>query len=257
MLQGCQVNDSGSRTTHAQSDAAGEIRYPWTLGRVVRLTNELPTRRVGVPVKEGLLVDTAIRRLPKLFPPGPGRSLYVLLEPEIGAGRPDILALHVSSNGLAAHLSHRPRIPHSTAAKALHTASEDESFGVNREYGRRLRRSMVDSGWTPKEISDAARLVRDSLAIEAKLRDWRRAVRQAAKFSPLVARSALLMPQGLPVDAELSLDFYRLGLLEAGPRSSVRWSHPSPRQDLAPFARLWLLELLARGLADGTAQRLS
>lgn len=116
---------------------------------------------------------------------------------------------------------------------------------------------MIESGWSAREITAAAALVHDSLAIEAKLRDWRRAVRQAAKFSPLVARSALLLPGTAAEPQATSLDFYSLGLLEADPRARVRWVKSAPPQDLPAYARLWLLELLARGLRDGTAQRLS
>lgn len=224
---------------------------------MIHLADQRALRRVGIPIHETLLVEAAVKFLPRLFPPGAGRSLYVLREPEVGAGRPDVVALHVSPGGLTSHLERRPPIPHSTAAKSLHDTSDDGSFGVEKPYGRRLRRSMIESGWSAREIAAAAALVHDSLAIEVKLRDWRRAVRQAAKFSPLVARSALLLPGTAAEPTAASLDFYSLGLLQADPRARVRWVKNAPPQTLPPYARLWLLELLARGLRDGSAQRLS
>lgn len=213
-------------------------------------------QRVGEPIHETALTLLAQRRADRILPPGPGRSLYVLLEPELGRGRPDIILMAVSSAALSAFTRASLRLPTLTAARALDLTVADSDLGVTDKYARQLRRELSLNGWN---LSDAARrtLVGDSIALEAKIRDWSRAIRQAAVYADWCHRSALLMPSKAAKRVPSSaLDFYGLGLLDAK-NSRVSWEAPAPKRHLRPAVQFWLIELLIRGLENGTAYRFS
>ena len=97
----------------------------------------------------------------------------------------------------------------------------------------------------------------DSLAIEAKLKDWRRALRQVSTFAGLVNRTAILMPEvvSMRIPSDF-LDFYGTGVI-AESKDRVYLHHSPPPRPLNLSAQAWLLELLIRGLEQGTAYRYS
>ncbi|MGH3628053.1 MAG: hypothetical protein ACRDRL_11525, partial [Sciscionella sp.] len=100
-------------------------------------------------------------------------------------------------------------------------------------------------------------LVSDTFAVEAKVRDWRRAIQQVSRFRRNFHRSAVLMPRRqMPDESLRSLDFYGCGLIFQDD-SGVSWVR-QPSVDVPSIpSRLWTLELLRRGLESGSAYRLS
>lgn len=215
-----------------------------------------PRARVGRPIHETRLVDALVPCLGAVFAPGAGRSVYLLREPELGRGRPDLIALLASPTGVAAYRRRGLRLPHLTAAFAVDGATDDGALGVSRDYARKVRRHLTATGWNSQALH-SAELVYDSLAIEAKMDDWRRAVRQASKFQSLSHRSALLLPDAVAqrTDSKM-LKFYEIGLLGVA-GTNVCWRRTAPKRMPEIGARLWLLELLVRGLEAGSAYKLS
>jgi len=213
-------------------------------------------QRVGEPVQEVALTTLAQGRAADILPPGPGRSLFVLLEPELGRGRPDIILLAISSTALDAFTKGRLRLPSLTAARALDLTVADSDLGVTDKYARQLRRELLQAGW---DLSSATRkpLVGDSIAIEAKVKDWNQALRQAAKYRDSCHRTALIMPPAASDRvSRAALEFHGLGLLESND-AEIAWRVPAPRRPLRPAIQFWLIELLTRGLENGTAYRFS
>lgn len=163
------------------------------------------------------------------------------------------MALQVSTSALLAIQRRDLRLPHLTASRAVFASAESDGLGVTAPYGRKLRAQAYEAGWTVRRATATAAVVADSLAIEAKMSDWRRGLRQVSAFRPYAHRAALLVPHGVAsrVTKE-NLDVYRSGLLEED-ATSVSWAWPAPRRDIDPAASIWLLELLMRGLENGTA----
>ena len=270
-----------SDLTRTDRDGIGR-RWPdprsivgWVLTRIIRIcldgwTDKVapagedeetvgpPTsRRVGQPTHERALTDALASSIARLFPSGPGRSTYIIFEPELGRGRPDAIAVHVSSAALAAVMRQGLRLPHLTASRAALAVDHTDGLGVTGTYGRALRSRIRTAGWTESRASAVSGLVVDSLAIEAKMKDWRRALRQVAAFRAYAHRAALLVPESVADRVEpVGLDVYQAGLLVelAG---QAEWRREAPRQDLDPAASAWLVELLMRGLESGTAYRAS
>lgn len=220
------------------------------------LDSKVPTR-VGEPVHERVLTEALAREAGRLMPPGVGRSLYVLSEPEVGNGRPDAILLTISSSALSAFQRTGLRLPHATAARVLDVDMDDSGLGVSSSYARQVRGQLRTEGWSEAKVKASAHIVRDSLGVEAKMKDWRRAVRQLSRFRSSVNMSALLVPQDIEqaVDHK-SLDFYGAGLITLT-TNGISWSLPAQRRPLELARRLWLLELLVRGLESGTAHRFS
>ena len=87
----------------------------------------------------------------------------------------------------------------------------------------------------------------DSLIVEAKVSNWRRAVSQLARIRDSAHRSALALPAdcvgrvGRPF-----LKKNQLGLLAVDTRGGVTWRRGSPRRELSLAADLWLVELAIR-----------
>lgn len=211
------------------------------------------SRTVGVPTHEVALTRALAISISRLFPPGPGRTTFIVFEPEVGHGRPDAIAIQISVSGLSAVQREGLRLPHLTASRAALAPDDTQTFGVTAPYGRQLRARVRTDGWTERRAASVANLVVDSLAIEAKMQDWRRAMRQVAAFRPYAHRAALLVPQRLVsrVD-EGTLGVYQTGLLSEN-QGSVSWLRPAPKLNIEPAASIWLVELLVRGLEQGTA----
>jgi hypothetical protein len=216
-------------------------------------SNHLRTGRpVGVPTHELALMSALARDMWRLDRPGPGRVNFVLFEAEVGAGRPDAVVLTVSRNSLEKFRATGLRIPTPTASRAL-TDTADSSLGISVQYARSLRRRLEAEGWTSREFQQGAAIIHDSLAIEAKVSDWSRALRQVAKFQPTTHRSAILMPEMAATRVPRpTIEKNGIGLL-AESHGRTEWMTPAVGQDLSPQRRLWLLELLLRGLDAGVA----
>lgn len=213
--------------------------------------------RVGQPTHELMLLSALSLDARHLFKPGPGRVTFLLPEPEIGMGRPDALVLTLSANGLRSFREKALRLPSYAAARALDEETDDADVGVSVSYVKTLRRELSKSGWTQAEFKKASRLVADSIAIEAKIDNGRRAIEQVVKFSPRANRSAVLMPlskvQNLPSDV---LRNYGVGVI-AESAGRLAWTRPADFRPLKGWQRAWLAELLVRGLSDGSAYSFS
>lgn len=211
---------------------------------------------VGVPIHEAVLVDYLKRAITELFPPGSGRSTYVLLEPELGSGRPDLIVLTVSTQSVAKFRKSGLRLSSLTAARSLDSSLSPKDLGVTERYAASLRKK-IPSQLRVNELRSFSSSIHEAIAIEAKMSDWRRATLQAARFQGLVDRAILVMPekkaQNIP---PLTLERYGLGvLIESG--QNIAWKTKGKRHDTSQSNRLWLLELLIRGLENGTAYNAS
>lgn len=218
----------------------------------------LPAKsRVGVPVQERLLTEGFVSRARTVMSPGPGRSVFVIEEPELGAGRPDLILVTVAQSSVHWYIQRGLSLTSPAAARVLDPHVSDAKLGISRGYAAALRRDLAAQGWGREDPSRIASLVTDSLAVEAKIRDWRRALQQVARFRRHVHRTAILMPpRDLPAEADRSLDFYGSGFLHLD-SAAVWWERQAVSSEPSVGARLWTLELLRRGLGDGTAYRLS
>lgn len=201
---------------------------------------------MGVPKHEKKLVDAAQKYVSHILRPGPGRSVFLLLEPEVYAGRPDLLFIVASTRGIDAFRRAGLRLPSPVAAQALDEGLGSKSLGISSSYASSLRRSLSRQGWTHERARAAARLVSDSLVIEAKMKDWKRALEQAAKLKPTAHRTAILMPQAAAVNvATKSLELYDVGLIALDDRRPI-WLRDGGTAAPNLGRRLWLLELLLR-----------
>ncbi len=215
-------------------------------------------RRVGVPIHERLLTDAFQSELHSITRSGPGRSIFVIEEAALGAGRPDLILLTISTTGLDRFRALDLRLASPVAAKSLDPTLNRDDLGVSRSYAAELRRDLDRQGWLNVDSTRLSRLVYDSLAIEAKVKDWRSAVRQVAKFRRQFHRSAVLMPERLmPPESMRALEFYGCGLLFQRGAAEFGWERLPTMSAPPEWARLWLLELLVRGLEHGTAYRVS
>lgn len=203
---------------------------------------------VGVPVAEKLLTDSLVAQVHRLYPPGAGRSIYLLPEAGTRRGRPDLLMVHASSTAVVAHAARGLRLPSPAAAYAI-TSSANEAVraSVSTTRTRRLRQEMLEVGWTRATAARAASLVHFSVAIEAKVRDWRRGFRQVSHWGPVAHRSAILMPerQLLLVPPEV-LRTYDVDLLAQMPGGNIEVTRSGRQVEPVAGARLWMLELVIR-----------
>lgn len=242
---------SGSRRYDCPMHLEGHIEPPSSVS-----VGDGTARQVGQPVQELLLMRSLVNRAPALFPPGPGRSAFLMLEPDIGFGRPDAIVVTTSMAALNAFVASDLRIPTFSAARAFHEF-ETTSAGLSPNYARDLRRRLTQSGWTQQGFARAANVVVHSVAIEAKIRDWRQALRQVAKFHSAAHSSAILMPSHTAMRiSNLSLDLYGTGVLSED-HGQISWRRRAITKDPGAAFKVWMLETLVRGLREGTAYRLS
>lgn len=204
---------------------------------------------VGSPIHEIALHDAIANRALSILRPGPGRSLYLLVEPELGFGRPDAILLVLSATALATFRQRQLRLPSLTAARSL----GEESHGVTVDHARALSRALRQAGWDDSALRVSGNMIHDALAIEAKMSEWRRAIRQATAYRLGTGRSAVLLPEPVArrVD-QRNLAVHGVGLL-AQSHNALEWITESPRREISMSSRAWLVELLLRGLDDGSA----
>lgn len=207
-------------------------------------------RTVGLPIHETRLTEAFIANAGALMRPGPGRSLYLMLEPRVGRGRPDIIVLAASPRGLLSYFRDSIRFSTFTEAQAI-SDSTNEPLGISTTYARELRATIQAGGWKDSQLQQAKLLVHDSLAIEAKMADWRRAIRQVARFSPMTHRTAILMPDAVAMRVDRkSLNIYGSGLIAASDKQ-LQWLEDAQNRPLGDAQKLWLLELLHRQVDGG------
>lgn len=213
-------------------------------------------RRVGVPVHETALTNLLARRAGALFPPGGGRSSWLILEPQTGFGIPDVLIVHASMTAVSALRSRGLRLPTLSAARVLANGASSAA-GVSPRYAQSLLLRSRREGWTSSAIRATESVVADSLAIEVKLSDARRALQQLSKFRVSAHRAALCMPLDTSHRASRqTLARFGAGLLTAD-GSRISWEQPARYNQIPTFRRLWLAELLLRSLETDSAYRLS
>lgn len=206
---------------------------------------------VGVPTHELVLHDALDRQFSRLFKPGAGRCVFLLSEPELGFGRPDAVLVTVSVASLNSFLRRGLRLPSLNAAKSLAGAGTS----LTDKHARALARQLERVGWSGRALKDAGGLIADSIAVEAKLAEWRRAIRQAAGYRVGAGRSAVLLPARVgALVAERNLASHGVGLMVED-RGQIVWKAPAPRAEIGTSHRAWLLELLVRGLESGTAHK--
>lgn len=221
------------------------------------MTTPLTTARlpVGTPTHERRLTDFLVRNAGFVMRPGTGRSLYILNEPAVGRGRPDVIMLSISSSRFDRWRQNGRRVPTLTAARVLQAGPDGFDFGVSPAHVRDIQRTYGNP--EKSALAGPPNMIGDSIAIEAKVRDWRQAVRQAAKFRGIANRAALLMPPAAIERVPTTVaDFYGLGLM-ALQSETLSWQRKPSWQATSAAAEVWLVELLIRGLEDGTAHRFS
>lgn len=157
----------------------------------------------------------------------------------------------LSSSALNAFRTSGLRLPSLNAARGLIGAGSN----VTDKHARALARDLERAGWTQRAMTQAAGMVADSVAVEAKLSEWRRAIRQAAGYRVGAGRAAILVPVrvGALVEAR-NLESHGIGLLTED-SARIRWSVAAPYSETSISHRVWLLELLLRGLESNTAHR--
>lgn len=183
--------------------------------------------------------------------------MYVIAEPSLGAARPDI-ALVVASQTFIDHYRQAGlRIPTLTAARLLEPESPPGQAGISEQHARSLLRTLGESGWTPRRAEFIAARLRRVTGIEVKMKDWRQAVRQVSRFRRHFDESLVIMPERtFSEETYAVMKSYGAGLLTLT-QGGMEWK-VAPIASRAPVSsRLWVGELLLRGLENGTAYRLS
>ena len=198
------------------------------------------TRSVGKAIHEVVLTDALSRSSSRLLPPGSGRSVVVIPEVAIGRGRPDILVVVISKSALNAYLASGLRIETLTQARAL-AAGAGSSAPRGGKAAKKAGRA-----WTDADVKRYSTSVFDSLAVEAKLKDWKQAIRQASRFRHLAHRAAIMLPDvAVLTRVTPYLHTYDLGFIGFS-RSQPFWCVSAKKSDPRPGTSLWLLELAAR-----------
>lgn len=213
--------------------------------------SEMSRPPVGIPSHELALHEALDRQVPNLFPPGKGRSVFIVREPELGFGRPDAIILTISATALQSFMNTGLRLPSLNAARSL----SGEASNVTIKYARTLARDVERSGWSHRALARSASMVTDSVAVEAKISEWRRAIRQATGYRVGTSRAAILVPARVGALVERrNLESHGIGLLTEQFRR-IQWSVEAPPSEISICHRAWLIELLLRGLESGTAHR--
>ena len=194
-------------------------------------------RIVGQSVHELVLTNALGRFSKQLLPPGVGRSVITIPEVPIGRGRPDILMVVLAKASLNSYIK---------SGLQVETLNHAYRISADTEHGDARKSLNRTSDWTPQNFRMYAKAVADSLAVEAKIKDWKQAIRQASRFRHLSHRAAIMLPtsrSSKKIDPYLGT--YGLGLitLEEG---KPTWDIQAQKTELSPAKRLWLLELAAR-----------
>lgn len=219
-----------------------------------------PTDRskIGFPTGEQLLVDRLVESSLHLLPPGRGRRLFVLPEVASERGRADLILL--VSNSRAAARFVRTGIAFRNETECFLAAQLVEGWttnpavlahrlGVTRAYVQTVQRSMASRGLSARNVGVAARVVTDSLVIEAKQYDWRAALAQAIRYRSMSFRVAIAVPHR--VATRVDRDFLystNTGLVAVDADRTADWIRKPPKGNPGLPARLWLAEQLRRAL---------
>jgi hypothetical protein len=210
--------------------------------------------KIAQPIHELALHRALDSNATNLFRPGPGRSMFLMQEPQIGFGVPDAVLVQISSVGLRNFRQHGLRLPSLASARSLF--AEDAS-GLTPQHSRTLVRSLIRAGWTREILISSSALLHDSLSVEAKLTDWKRAIRQANNYRVGTNKSAVLMPQSQVKNIDsVNLEYHGIGLMQEI-NGRIEWVALPRSTPMAPAAKAWLIELLLRGLENGTAHTFS
>jgi hypothetical protein len=211
---------------------------------------------VGQPIHERALLDAFSAQGWKALSPGPGRSLFLIPEADIGLGRPDFLLVACAPSAVARHLKVELPVVSPAWARAAF-AGVPSDVGLSDSYVRDVRGWLRRNRVSRRYLESRASLVADSIAIEAKVSDWGRALQQVAKFRVFAHRSAVLMPdRAVSRIPRERADRYGIGILEER-KGRINWSVPAVSHELDGATRLWLAEILIRALRAGRAYRLS
>lgn len=208
--------------------------------------------RVGHPIEEAKLTRSFDSSVGRLVRPGAGRSAYIVSEAEAPIGRPDVLVVVASPSVVDKYIADGVRVPNVSASKLLFDFG---SLNGRTEHMTRVESSLRGDGWSRSRARRLALAVHDSLAIEAKVSDWRGGLRQVSRFRRSFQRSALLLPAGISIDPlHEPLLAYGCGLLlsDAG---RVEWRFEGATVEPPLWARLWALELVARSIESGSGYR--
>jgi hypothetical protein len=206
--------------------------------------------RVGAPSAESQLTRAAVAQTDQLMKPGPGRSLFVLTEVELGIGRPDMLLMAASPGALRARQARGLRLHNWTEARVLAAhLTNRETAGVTRSHALSVGRRLAERGWGGVRRVNSVHV--ESLLIEAKVADWKRGLRQLARTRRLAHRSALLVPRSLRhlIDRSV-LTHGNIGLVTVDAGFRLRWERKGRARRLSPAADLWLTELAIRAMED-------
>lgn len=199
------------------------------------------SKRLAQPRQELLLTRSLAISAPQLFKAGRGHAIALIFEADLESGRPDALALTYSPVRLRSFFRSRPRLKSRNAALELSRSYLEGSS------------DWSQGGWSSKAVEIAAEMVRDSVAVEAKMSDWGRALKQATSFGVVAERTAILMPVNRAETLARREDFPPgIGLI--GQQAELaQWIRPSERRAPGLAARLWMTELLARSVERGVA----
>ncbi|MDQ3573619.1 MAG: hypothetical protein M3404_01655 [Actinomycetota bacterium] len=205
---------------------------------------------------ETLLTTAALGQSRALVQPGPGRVLVTLSEVELGVGRPDVLLLTASKNGLLARARHRLRLGNLTEAEILAAVHEGRRSKHTASHVRAVTRRLRALGWlVPGDrLRMTPRLISQSVLIEAKVRDWRTGIGQLARTTWVAERSALLVPRDVERRVPKALFQHNgIGLIVQRSNGALAWRLRGRSRRISLVADLWVTELAIRHLERGVA----
>lgn len=218
------------------------------------LAHRRPRPAVGMPTHERRLTEAAANAAGDLLP-GSG-PLVVLHEVQIGIGRPDLVVLRVDVARLAWRRVAGLRLSGYNEAVILGALRSGRvaELGLTRPYARRLEHSLVDRGWL--DLASGDRLISDSLILEAKISDWRRALLQLSRVRWAAQQAALVVPHRLADRIpDIALTPQGMGVLVVDDSGEIDWSRPAPPRALPFELDAWLGELALRELVEGAGSR--
>lgn len=210
------------------------------------------TSTIGIAKAELLLTGVLRAQARSLARPGRGYRLYVLDEVALGVGRPDLVVLVASPAVLEHRRREGLRIRNWAEARVLAKVMFGErqrGVGFTREHTEALRRRLTASAWGDylQRRHGPTRAIRQSLLVEAKVRDWRTGLAQLSRNRGLFGGAALLLPlTAAPRVPRAILRAHGIGLLVLDTRGKVRWVRRGPERAVPHMSELWLTELLVR-----------
>lgn len=207
--------------------------------------------RVGLAITETHLTAAALEQGPKLIHPGPGRVLIGLSEVELGVGRPDVLLVTASKNGLVARGRRGLRLTNLTEAEILAAVHEGKRSKHSPSHVRAVTRRLREAGWLMRgdTLPRMPLFISQSVLIEAKVRDWRTGIGQLARTTWVAHRSALLVPVEVEQRVPRALfQHNRIGLIIQRSDGTLAWRLRGRVRRISLVADLWVSELAIRHL---------